>query len=168
MVVQRLNLEIDLNKLVKGKGYPIIKPIAEFSERDTSLVYGINQTRLNIKNQTHRNFLLRHLKNSFQINFKKMGVKCKGFLRVENQQIYLTNVNFYQIIGDFNVAVYDSHKRNVTLAVTVSMINNNYLLVSDDLKNISDGKFKVVFKGGFYSCLIAGCNLYFSKADKIR
>jgi len=165
--MERIKLKIDLNKLVKG--YPIINLLAEYDPKDIRELYGLKDIKVKIKNKDHRNFLDRNLRTNLEVDFLRGSKKFKAYLRVENKQFFLNEVNFYEEKEKSPISIYNGHKRRLYSGlVSVAVFEKKYLLFDSSLRALPDNEYKIVFRKGFYNCKKAGENIYFSYREKIK
>jgi len=165
--MERITLEVDLSKLVKQ--LPKVNMLAEYEPRDIKEVWGIKQIKINIKNKDHRSVLDRYLITNLELDFKRAGKRFKAYLRKENKQFFLSEVNFYEEKEKSQISLYNGHKRRLyTGLVDVAIIEKKYLLRAEILRQLPDSEYFIVFRKGFYRCKKAGENLYFSYREKIK
>ena len=165
MVRERLKLKIDLSQISHEFGkISCLGDVMGINE-----VYGIANFLIHIKKKEYRQLLHAYLSYGKKIDiiFEKKNKSYHGYLRQENRQFYLTQVNMYLPQKPAVISLYNSHGPLWKGEVEVTMIEGKYLLEADTLKHFDDGKYLVIYNKKAYNCMkMYNTCLYFSRRDR--
>jgi ribosomal protein L33 len=168
---ERIKLRINIGLMQKGS--PMIKVLGIIKSCHNE--FGIENYVLEISKKY--NLLKLHLlkyqekqNEGLSVEVEKEGKILKAFLRVENNTYLLTSRFVYNYIKKETISIYipKRNRRIGSVKVKVHKNDKGFILQSDELLNLADSNYHIVFRGKFFESKKVGNLIYFTRSNLLK